>query len=84
MTKKKINQLKDGKSYVHFIENKLLKKTNQLFFFPTDNYSKIKKIIAVLAVNIFETMKLKNKIKAKIIRVRNLMSCKEMISYFFD
>ena len=36
--KKKINQLKDGKSYVHFIENKLLKKTNQLFFFPTDNY----------------------------------------------
>lgn len=46
--KKKINQLKDGKSYVHFIENKLLKKTNQLFFFPTDNYSKIKNCDAII------------------------------------
>ena len=44
----KINQLKNGKSYVHFIENKLLKKTNQLFFFPTDDYSKIKNCDAII------------------------------------
>ena len=46
--REKINQLKNGKSYVHFIENKLLKKTNQLFFFPTDDYSKIKNCDAII------------------------------------
>jgi len=44
----------------------------------------MRKVIAIFKLKIFEAIKLKNKIKTKNIKVRSLISCKEIISVFLN